>query len=292
MRRATVGNDVLPLLLNRTPFGRFKDLMPFSIQRRLFVAISIAALAVAGCHKAATPSAASGPRAEAVPVTTEAVVLVPVDRTLSVVGTLFAKDEATIGAEVEGRAENTLVDFGDRVKAGQEIALINTATYVAQAGQAAANLARAQANAANAEVELKRVRSLGAVASQSDIDKVSSDADQARAEVKAFEAADAIAKLNLERSHVRVPFDAAIAERVVSAGDFVKVGAPLFRVVNDQVLKYIVQAPERYAAEVKKKMPVVFTVDAFPDEKFEGRVYLISPQVSTATRSFAFGALV
>src|SRR6185295_11378414 len=73
---------------------------------------------------------------------------------------------------------------------------------------------------------------------------------------------------------------------------FVKVGAPLLRIVNDRVLKYIVQAAERYAADAKKGMPVEFTVDAYPGEKFEGRVYLISPQVSTATRSFAFGALV
>src|SRR6185503_14706431 len=217
---------------------------------------------------------------------------IEVDRTLRVVGTLFAKDEATIGAEVEGKVEKTLVDFGDRVKAGQELALIDTASYEALANQASANLAKARASWNNADQETKRVEALGGVASQSDRDKAASAEQETRAEVKAVEAAEAIAKLNLERSHVKAPFDAAVAERIASAGDFKKIGEPLFRVVNVGVLKYIVQAPERYAGQVQKQQLVTFTVDAYPGEKFEGKVFLISPQVNTTTRAFAFGALV
>ncbi len=217
---------------------------------------------------------------------------IEVDRTLPIVGTLFAKDEATLGAEVEGQVEKTLVDFGDRVKAGQELASIDTASYQALARQAAANLTKTRATADNADRELARMRNLGAIASPSDLDKAQSEAEQAHAEVKAIEAAEAIAKLNLERSHVKAPFDAAVAERIASAGDFKKIGEPLFRVVNDGVLKYIVQAPERYAGLVKKEQLVTFTVDAFPGEQFQGKVFLISPQVNTTTRAFAFGALV
>ncbi len=237
---------------------------------------------------------ASGPRvADAgVPVDVQPVTTTNVNRTLPIVGTLFAKDEATIGAEVEGKIEKTLVDFGDRLKAGQELALIDTTSYEALANQAAANLAKARATANNAEKDLKRVEALGQISSQSDRDKAASGAEEARAEVKAIEAAHAIAKLNLERSHVKAPFEAAVAERIGSAGDFKRIGEPLFRIVNDGVLKYIVQAPERYAGHVRKEQLVSFTVDAYPGEKFEGKVFLISPQVNTTTRAFAFGALV
>jgi RND family efflux transporter MFP subunit len=228
----------------------------------------------------------------AIPVDVQPVGITNVNRTLAIVGTLFAKDEATIGAEVEGKVEKTTVDFGDRVKAGQELALIDTTSYEALARQASANVAKVRAAADNADKELKRVESLGGIASQSDRDKAVWGAEQASAEVKAAEAAEVIAKLNLERSRVKAPFDAAIAERVASAGDFKKTGDPLFRVVNDGVLKYIVQAPERYAGQVQKGQLVTFTVDAYPNEKFEGKVYLISPQVNTTTRAFAFGALV
>lgn len=227
-----------------------------------------------------------------VPVDVQPVGLLEVDRTLPIVGTLFAKDEATIGAEVEGRIEKTLVDFGDRVKAQQELALINTTSYEALARQASANVAKARATAANAEKELARFQELGTIAAPSESDKAFAQAEQARAEVKFAEAAEAVARLNVDRSHVRAPFDAAIAERIASAGDFVKVGEPLFRVVNDAVLKYIVQAPERYAGQIEKGQLVTFTVDAHPGRVFEGKVFLISPQVNTTTRAFGLGALV
>lgn len=256
-----------------------------------FFAAASACLLLASCTKPS--SASTAPRGPAViPVDVQRVGTIEVDRTLPIVGTLFAKDEATIGAEVEGGVEKTFVDFGDRVKAGQELALIDTKSYEAMASQASANLAKARASWENADKEIKRVEALGGIASPSDRDKATSAEQAARAEVKAVEAAEAIAKLNLERSHVRAPFDAAIAERIANAGDFKKIGEPLFRVVNDGVLKYIVQAPERYAAHVQKGQLVTFTVDAFGTNQFEGKVYLISPQVNTTTRAFAFGALV
>jgi membrane fusion protein (multidrug efflux system) len=229
-----------------------------------------------------------------VPVTVAPVESVPLDRSISIIGTLFAKDEATIGAQVEGQVEKTRVDFGDRVTTDQELALIDTTAYEAQARQSAANVAKAKASALNAGQNLKRVQDLlkDRISSASELDKAVADAEQAGAEVKAAEATDAIAQLNLERSHVRAPFDAAVAERIASAGDYLKIGAPLFRIVNDSVLKFIFQVPERSASFVTKKLPVQFSVDNYPGETFTGSVYLISPSVSTTYRAFGVGALV
>ena len=231
---------------------------------------------------------------QVVPVTVMKVRFLEMDRAIPVSGTLCPKDEATISAAVEGQVEKTLVEVGDRVAAGQVIAEIDTTTYEALARQAEANLARAKATDGNADHNLKRTQDLqkNNIASMSDLDKAKAEADQARAEVKAAEAAEAMARLNLERSHVRAPFDAAVAERVASAGDFMKVGSILFRMVNDRVLKYMVQAPERYAGDVKIDQSIFFSVDAYPGRTFEGQVYLISPQVNTVTRGFSFGALV
>src|ERR1051325_632476 len=109
----------------------------------------LAVLLLLGCHKENGEATGRGGD-DAVPVTVAPVALVPLDRTLPVVGTLFAKDEATLGAAVEGQVERTMAEFGDRVKAGQEIAQIDTTTYEALARQAAANLSRTKAAAANA----------------------------------------------------------------------------------------------------------------------------------------------
>lgn len=251
------------------------------------------ALAGASCSKPRT-DANSHNHAETVTVTVVPVETIRLDRTIPIVGTLYPKDEATIAAEVEGRVEKTLVDFGDRVTGGQELAQIDTITYEALANQAAANLAKAKATAANAEQNLKRIEELRRdnIASQSDLDKAVADAEQARAEVQAAEASAAVAQINLRRSRVKAPFDCAIAERMVGAGDFVHIGTPLFHIVNDRLIKYITSVPERYSADIKKELPASFTVDAYPGRTFQGSVLLISPAVNTKSRALTFGILV
>lgn len=250
-------------------------------------------LAASGCSRDAARNAASAPTPP-VPVTVSPSTEVRMDRTLPIVGTLFAKDSATVAAEVEGRVEKTMAEFGDRVKEGQEIALVDTDTYAALANLAAARVQQARAADVAAGHELQRQQELrrSGIASPADFDAAVAAADEARAAVKAAEANEVVARLNLERSRIRAPFDGAVADRVASAGDFVKSGAPLFRLVNDAVLKFIVQAPESYAPKVVKELPVVFTVDAYPGRRFEGRVFLVSPQVNLTTRMFDFGALV
>jgi len=204
------------------------------------------------------------------------------------------KTEAVLAAQVEGQVENTGVDFGDRVAPGQELALIDTASYEVLAKQAAANLAKAKANALNAEQNLTRVTELikSRISSGSDLDAATALAEQARAEVKATEASQAIADLNLRRSRLRAPFAGTISERIANTGDYVKIGSALFRVVDDTELKFVVQVPERYAGQVKEGQVVRFTVDAWPGTSYEGTVYLVSPSVSTATRSFNIAARV
>lgn len=258
----------------------------------LYCLVVLAAGLAFGCQPAAQTARPAADAAN--PVTTLTITEVPLDRLLPVLGTLYAKDEATLGAEVEGKVEKTLVEFGDRVSAGQVLALIDTSTYEAQAQQAEASMLKAKATASMASANLKRIQALtkDQVAAPSELDQSQAAYDQGQAELKAAQAGLSLSKLNMDKSQVRAPFDAAIAERIASAGDYVKIGSPLFRVVNDNVLKFIVQAPERYAGQIKKDQPIQFTVDAWTGEQFTGKIFLISPAVNTSTRAFALGALV
>ncbi len=261
--------------------------------RSSILIVAVLAVFSTGCHPGPSgppPGAGSEP----VPVTATMVTNAAWDRTVSIVGTLFAKDEAVIAARVEGQVESTLVDFGDRLRNEQDIASIDTAAYLALLEQSAGMRARADASLANARNNFERVQRLrqSGIASDADFDLAHSQLDQWDAEVKADAGAEAVARLNVERSKVKAPFDGAVAERIVGRGDFVKVGSPLFRVVNDFVLKFIFQVPERHASFVEKRLRVTFNVDNYPGETFTGSVYLISPSVSTASRAFGVGALV
>src|SRR6185369_17030740 len=90
----------------------------------LFLAC-VATFVLAGCKREAA-TATMAVRNDAVPVRVAATTNVAWDKTVSIIGTLYPKDEATIGAQVEGSVERTLVDFGDRLTNEQDIAFIDT----------------------------------------------------------------------------------------------------------------------------------------------------------------------
>jgi membrane fusion protein (multidrug efflux system) len=264
-----------------------------------FLAFSIlaAGLGFTGCRRQGDGGGGAHnapPHPEAAIVTVATVTNAMWDRTVSIVGTLFPKDEALVAAQVDGMVEKTLVDFGDRVKGGQELALIDTTTHEANLQAAVGDTARAVATLTNATRSFDRAKELvkAQVSSTAEFDQAKAAFEQGTAELKAAEGKEAVARLALEHSHVIAPFDGGIASREVGRGDYVKIGAPLFRVVNDFVLKFIFGVPERYASYVEKKLPVKFSVDNYPGETFTGSVYLISPQVTTANRTFSVGALV
>lgn len=209
----------------------------------------------------------------------------PMEQTLQVVGTLAARDEAAVAAQVAGQLEKLSVDLGDRVAAGQELALIDTASYEALVRQSAANLARARAGAANAAQNLKRTRDLQKeqIASTSDLDQAIAEAEETQAGVKSAEAADAIARLNLERSRVRAPFDGAIAQRLVTEGNYVAVGAPIVRLVNTDPLRLRLDVPERESNAIRQEQEVRLVVEGDANT-YTGRLARIAPAIRQSDR--------
>jgi multidrug efflux pump subunit AcrA (membrane-fusion protein) len=101
---------------------------------------------VAACSK---PKGDARKRDRNAPLTVTAVEvrLDPWERSIRLVGTLAANQEARIAAEVEGSIERTHVEVGDAVEAGRELAQIDTDSYQGMVNLQTANLAKAQANA-------------------------------------------------------------------------------------------------------------------------------------------------
>ena len=81
------------------------------------------------------------------------------------------------------------------------------------------------------------------------------------------------------------PEQYAVAQRMVSIGEYVREGTPLFRLVADDPVKYRAQVPEKFLSQVKTGQPVRVQVAAYP-EIFQGAVSRISPAVDRATRTF------
>lgn len=241
-------------------------------------------LLLVSCGKS-DKSRSARPDAAARPVRVARAELRPMERALHVVGTLSARDEATVAAQVAGQIEKNHVDFGDRVTAGQEMVLIDVTAYEALVRQSAANLARATASAANAAQNLKRIQDLqqDKIASTSDLDQAVAEAGKTQADVKAAEAADAIARLNLERSRVRAPFDGAVAQRIASVGDYVAVGTPIVRLVKTDPLRLRLEVPERESIAVRPGQDVRVTVEG-DTNVYTASLARIAPAIREADR--------
>jgi RND family efflux transporter MFP subunit len=209
----------------------------------------------------------------------------PMERTLHVVGTLAAQNEATVAAQVAGQLEKNLVDLGDRVQAGQELALIDTTSYDALANASAANLARANASAANAAQNLKRTQELQQeqIASTSDLEAAVADAARTRAEVKAAEANDAVTRLAVERSRVKTPFTGVVAERIASPGDYLAIGTPILRLVQTDPLRLRLEVPERDAVAVRVGQQVRVFIEG-DTNTYRGQLSRIAPAIRADNR--------
>jgi multidrug efflux pump subunit AcrA (membrane-fusion protein) len=138
----------------------------------------------------------------------------------------------------------------------------------------------------NYEVELLTARSLlaDARAARSDLQLESQRlrdstirAPEAATTQQATQAPPAAQKL--------APEQYAVAQRMVSIGEYVREGTPLFRLVADDPVKYRAQVPEKFLSQVKAGQPVRVQVAAYP-EIFQGAVSRISPAVDRASRTF------
>jgi RND family efflux transporter MFP subunit len=122
-----------------------------------------------------------------------------------------------------------------------------------------------------------------------------SSIEEARASLAAAFAKEAqldTARKKLRDTTIVAPLSGSISKRSVSAGEYVKVGTPLFVIVQDNPLKLRGMIPERFAPEVHADQEVEIRVDSFPDTAFKGKLTRISPSSDVASRSFLVEGLV
>ena len=282
-------------------------------------------LTLAGCARERGIAAAEGQKPR--PVTMEAAQVRDVRREVDVVGTLAAREEAVISAEVAGRVSRLAHDLGDRVAAGAALLELDPEKlqYRAEGQRAALDQARARygaaddgtlpplervpavvstsAQLADAQQQLERAKNLASrnLLSRSDLetaqtrfdtaraahDQALSSARQLRADIEAQSSSLRLAQRELRDAVIRAPFDGYVAERFVSPGQFVQPQAPVMRIVRLQPLKLTAEVPEKFAPWIETGRELAVKVDAFPQETFSGRVVRIAPAVNLKSRAFA-----
>ncbi len=193
-------------------------------------------------------------------------------------GTLNPVTLVQVGTQVSGTIAKIYVDFNDVVKKGQILAQIDSTFLAAQVRDAEAQVERAKAQVNQAQRDLNRIKELYSknLVSQADYDQALTNYETALAQLKSAEAQLERARVNLKYSTIYSPIDGIVISRNVDVGQTVAASlqAPtLFTIANDlRKMRVEANVDESDIGKVKPGQIVFFTVDAYPEETFTGRV--------------------
>ncbi len=229
----------------------------------------------------------------------------PASERLVLPARLQALVSAAIYPREGGYVKEIRADIGDKVAAGQVLAVIDTPVLDQQIRSATANVAtakakvlQAEAQAKSSETTIKRLRSAGAgVVSEQAIDDAQAKADVDAAAIVAAKAAlDAekatVESLNQQKELATIvaPFAGDIGERGYDVGDLViadKIDSnrPIFRIADREHMRVFIDLPQSAAVRVEPEQVISLAVRELPGRTFAGKIVRISSAMDTATRT-------
>jgi RND family efflux transporter MFP subunit len=207
---------------------------------------------------------------------------------LNLPGRLQAYSRAPIFARTSGYLKYWKADIGQKVKAGELLAEIETPDLDQQLLQAKADLASAHANEALAQITAKRWEAMR------DSDSVSKqEVDEKAGDYDAKHALATAAQANLERiealkgyAKLVSPFDGVVTARETDVGALINAGGggqELFVVSDVHKLRMYVNVPQNYAPAIKQGATVKLTVPEYPGQTFTGNVESSSAAINAAS---------
>jgi HlyD family secretion protein len=207
-------------------------------------------------------------------------------RTIVATGSVYAWQEAIIGAEVGGyRVAAVNVDVGDKVRKGQELVRLAGDLLAAEVASKKAAKAQADAQLITAASNLRRAESImasGAV-SASELERLRSEQLAAQARVAAAESDLTASELRFRYTRVLAPDDGVITSRTVAVGSIAQAGGEMLRVLRQSRIEWRAEVPEGRMREIKLGQSVrVTTADG---TQLQGKVRAVAPTVQPGTRT-------
>jgi len=209
---------------------------------------------------------------------TEPITKGDVAMTVTATGTLSAVTTVQVGSQVSGVISRLYADFNSQVRRGQLLAELDPTPFEAQVEQRRADLTRTTVEMRNAEVNLNRQRRLveQGLSSQAEYDAARAAYESARAQVAQAAAALRQSETNLRYTKILSPIDGVVADRQYDVGQTVAASfqAPTLFTIAQDLTKMQVQADvdQSDIGRVRVGQTTRFTVDAYPEEEFQGRI--------------------
>ena len=258
---------------------------------RLLAILLLVGVGIAAYRLVQRPNGHTATAPVAVPVTVGVATQRDVPIWLSGIGSVQPINVVTVKVRVDGQLERVAFTEGQDVRAGDVLAQIDPRPFQAQLNQALANMARDQAQLANARLDLGRadkLAKLGAGTSQS-ADTLKAQVAQFDATVQADQAMVDTARLNLEFCTVKSPLDGRVGMRLVDPGSIVHASDPngLVTVTQMRPIAVLFALPQDVLAEVlagqaKGELPVAVDTRDGSRHLADGQLVFVDSQVDQA----------
>jgi len=211
-----------------------------------------------------------------------------ITNTVTATGTIEAITTVEVGTQVSGIIENVYVDFNDNVKQGQVLAKLDETALRAQLEQSQASVDMAQAQVNFQEATFNRLKALfdKNLIAQADYDQALYNYQNSKASLSNAKSALDRTKVNLAYATIYSPIDGVVLNRAIEEGQTVAASfntPEMFTIVNDLTqMEVQTSVDEADIGQVVQGQRVEFTVDAYPDLKFEGSVSQVRLQPVTS----------
>ena len=253
----------------------------------VIVVIAVAAWALSG-----------GKKEEEINFKEEAVKTETLQNSVTATGTIEAVTSVTVGTQVSGIVNKLYVDYNSQVKKGQVIAELDKTNLLSELNTAKANLASATSNLSYQAANMNRYQTLykKGLVSADEYENALLTYRQAKEQVASSKESVLKAQTNLGYATITSPIDGTVISKSVEEGQTVAASfstPELFTIAKDLTnMQVVANVDEADIGGVKEGDRVTFTVDAYPDDTFEGTVKQVRLEATTTNNVVTYEVVI
>lgn len=253
----------------------------------VIVIVAVAAWAMSG-----------GKKEEDINFKEEKVGLKTLQNSVTATGTIEAVTSVTVGTQVSGIVNKLYVDYNSQVKKGQVIAELDKTNLLSELNTAKANLASAQSSLNYQAANMERYKTLykKGLVSADEYENALLTYRQAKEQVASSKENVQRAQTNLGYATITSPIDGTVISKSVEEGQTVAASfntPELFTIAKDLTnMQVVANVDEADIGNVKEGNRVTFTVDAYPDDTFEGTVKQVRLEATTTNNVVTYEVVI
>ncbi len=253
----------------------------------VIVIVAVAAWAMSG-----------GKKEEDINFKEEKVALKTLQNSVTATGTIEAVTSVTVGTQVSGIVNKLYVDYNSQVKKGQVIAELDKTNLLSELNTAKANLASAQSSLNYQAANMERYKTLykKGLVSADEYENALLTYRQAKEQVASSKENVQRAQTNLGYATITSPIDGTVISKSVEEGQTVAASfntPELFTIAKDLTnMQVVANVDEADIGGVKEGNRVTFTVDAYPDDTFEGTVKQVRLEATTTNNVVTYEVVI